>query len=143
MSNENKRSWLNRNWLWFIPTSGCLGIILFLMLGVGFAFFGISNMINNATPIEDAMEKANNNTRVTSILGAPIEKNGIPNGNISLFNSDGEISFAIPIKGSKGYGILIVNGIKINGKWIFEDLYVKIIETQEKINLIEEALESI
>ena len=89
------------------------------------------------------MEKANNNTRVTSILGAPIEKNGIPNGNISLFNSDGEISFAIPIKGSKGYGILIVNGIKINGKWIFEDLYVKIIETQEKINLIEEALESI
>lgn len=143
MSDENQRSWFSRNWLWFIPTSGCLGIILFLIFGIGFAFFGVSNMINNSTPIKNAIEKANNNTRVTSILGAPIKRNGMPNGNISLFNSDGEISFAIPIKGSKSNGILVVNGIKTNGKWVFEDLYVKITKTQEKINLIEEALKSI
>lgn len=145
MSEQGQKSWFGRNWLWFIPLTGCLGFILLIILGLGAAFFGVSNMINNATPVEYAIELATKNELVIKNLGEPIEKYGIPSGNISLTNDDGDVDFSIPIRGNIGEGTLVVRGIKIDGEWVYEDLYVRIRDTQEEINLLEKvkALESI
>lgn len=145
MSEQGQKSWFGRNWLWFIPLTGCLGFILLIVLGLGAAFFGVSNMINNATPIEYAIELAAKNELVIKNLGEPIEKYGIPSGNISLTNDDGDVDFSIPIRGNIGEGTLVVRGIKIDGEWVYEDLYVRIRDTQEEINLLEKekVLESI
>lgn len=145
MSKQGQKSWFGRNWLWFIPLTGCLGFILLIILGLGAAFFGVSNMINNATPVEYAIELATKNELVIKNLGEPIEKYGIPSGNISLTNDDGDVDFSIPIRGNIGEGTLVVRGIKIDGEWVYEDLYVRIRDTQEEINLLEKvkALESI
>ena len=145
MSEQGQKSWFGRNWLWFIPLTGCLGFILLIVLGVGAAFFGVSNMINNATPVEYAIELAAKNELVIKNLGEPIEKYGIPSGNISLTNDDGDVDFSIPIRGNIGEGTLVVRGIKIDGEWVYEDLYVRIRDTQEEINLLEKekVLESI
>ncbi|WP_299003153.1 cytochrome c oxidase assembly factor Coa1 family protein [uncultured Tenacibaculum sp.] len=145
MSEQGQKSWFGRNWLWFIPLTGCLGFILLIVLGLGAAFFGVSNMINNATPVEYAIELATKNELVIKNLGEPIEKYGIPSGNISLTNDDGDVDFSIPIRGNIGEGTLVVRGIKIDGEWVYEDLYVRIRDTQEEINLLEKvkALESI
>ena len=141
----SQKSWFGRNWLWFIPTVGCLGFILLIIFGIGAAIFGVSNMINNATPVEYAIEKASTNEKVIEWLGESIEKDGIPSGNISFKNDNGEVDFSIPLKGNKGEGTLIIRGIKVNGEWVYEDLYVRIKETQEEINLLEQekVLESI
>lgn len=141
----SQKSWFGRNWLWFVPTVGCLGFILLIIFGIGAAIFGVSNMINNATPVEYAIEKASTNEKVIEWLGEPIEKDGIPSGNISFKNDNGEVDFSIPLKGNKGEGTLIIRGIKVNGEWVYEDLYVRIKETQEEINLLEQekVLESI
>ena len=61
MASQQQKSWFSRNWLWFIPVSGCLGIILLFVFGIGAAIFGFSHMINNAPPIEYALEQANDN----------------------------------------------------------------------------------
>lgn len=145
MSEQGQKSWFGRNWLWFIPLTGCLGFILLIVLGLGAAFFGVSNMINNATPVEYAIELAAKNELVIKNLGEPIEKYGIPSGNISFTNDDGDVDFSIPIRGNIGEGTLVVRGIKIDGEWVYEDLYVRIRDTQEEINLLEKvkALESI
>ncbi|MDE0535243.1 MULTISPECIES: cytochrome c oxidase assembly factor Coa1 family protein [unclassified Tenacibaculum] len=145
MSEQGQKSWFGRNWLWFIPLTGCLGFILLIVLGLGAAFFGVSNMINNATPVEYAIELAAKNELVIKNLGEPIEKYGIPSGNISLTNDDGDVDFSIPIRGNIGEGTLVVRGIKIDGEWVYEDLYVRIRDTQEEINLLEKEkiLESI
>lgn len=145
MSEQGQKSWFGRNWLWFIPLTGCLGFILLIILGLGAAFFGVSNMINNATPVEYAIELATKNELVIKNLGEPIEKYGIPSGNISLTNDDGDVDFSIPIRGNVGEGTLVVRGIKIDGEWVYEDLYVRIRDTQEEINLLEKEkiLESI
>ena len=45
------------------------------------------------------------------------------------------------ITGTKGKGTLVVRGIKVNGIWAYEDLYVLIKETQEQINLLENLTE--
>ena len=145
MSEQGQKSWFGRNWLWFIPLTGCLGFVLLIVLGLGAAFFGVSNMINNATPVEYAIELAAKNELVIKNLGEPIEKYGIPSGNISLTNDDGDVDFSIPIRGNIGEGTLVVRGIKIDGEWVYEDLYVRIRDTQEEINLLEKEkiLESI
>ncbi|KAB1160756.1 hypothetical protein F7018_02450 [Tenacibaculum aiptasiae] len=149
MDEKHEKSWFGRNWMWAVPVGGCgcgcLLIVLFFVFGIGAAIFGVSKMIDNATPIEYAMEQVRNNEKVISLLGDNIEKYGIPSGNISLRNNDGDVDFSIPIRGSKGEGTLIVKGIKTDGEWVYEDLYVRIKETQEEINLLEneKVLESI
>ncbi|CAL2102621.1 conserved protein of unknown function [Tenacibaculum sp. 190130A14a] len=145
MSEQHQKSWFSRNWLWFIPVTGCLGIILLFVFGIGTVIFGVSKMINNSTPVEYAIKKASENEYVIESLGTSIEKYGITSGNISLNNNDGEVDFSIPIRGEKGEGTLVVRGIKTDGVWTYEDLYVHIKETQEKINLLEneKILESI
>jgi hypothetical protein len=149
MEVHEQKSWFSRNWGWVVPVGGCgcgcLGFILLFIFGIGAAIFGVSEIISNSTPVDYAIEQASKNEKVIQFLGESIEKYGIPSGNISINNDDGEVDFSIPIKGSKGKGTLVVRGIRSNGEWIYEDLYVRIKETQEEINLLEKekVLESI
>lgn len=140
-----QKSWFSRNWMWAVPTAGCgcgcLVIILIFVFGIGAAFFGVSKLIDNAEPVEYALEQAENNEKVRTILGESIEKYGIPSGNISLDNHDGSVDFSIPIKGEKGKGTLVVKGKKSSGDWSYESMYVRVKETQEKINLLDKSLE--
>ncbi|MDO6812695.1 cytochrome c oxidase assembly factor Coa1 family protein [Tenacibaculum soleae] len=149
MREQKQKSWFGRNWGWVVPVGGCgcgcIGLILLFVFGIGAAFFGISEIITNATPVEHAIKQAEKNKKVRSFLGEPIEKYGIPSGNISINNNDGDVDFSIPISGPNGKGTLIVRGIRTNGEWIYEDLYVRIKETHEEINLLaqEKVLEDI
>lgn len=141
MEEIKQESWFKRNWKWAVPVGGCgcgcIAIILFFVFGIGATLFGVSKMFDEATPIKYATELAFKNPKVITSLGDAIEKQGIPSGNISLNNDNGEIDFSIPIKGTKGEGKIIVNGLKMNGKWVYEDLYVLIKDSQEQINLLE------
>ncbi len=149
MEEQHQKSWFSRNWMWAVPVGGCgcgcLLIILFFVFGIGAAFFGISNMISESEPIDYAFERACFDKEVINALGDGVRKYGVPSGNISLNNDDGKVDFSIPIKGQKGKGTLVIRGIRSNGEWIYEDLYVRIKETQEEINLLEKekVLESI
>jgi len=136
-----QKNWFTRNWLWVIPVGGCLTIICLFVFGVGAIFFGVTNVLKNSTPYEYAVELASNNSDVIQFLGEPIETHGIMSGNISIQNNSGEVDISIPIKGSKGKGTVIVIGEKIDGEWFYEELYVLIKETNEKINLLNKTLE--
>ncbi|MBN4058037.1 hypothetical protein JYT34_01215 [Olleya sp. AH-315-K02] len=138
-----QKNWFTRNWLWVIPVGGCLTIICLFVFGVGAIFFGVTNVLKNSTPYEYSVELASNNSDVIQLLGEPIETHGIMSGNISIQNNSGEVDISIPIKGSKGKGTVIVIGEKIDGEWFYEELYVLIKETNEKINLLNKILEVI
>ncbi|PQJ81056.1 cytochrome c oxidase assembly factor Coa1 family protein [Polaribacter porphyrae] len=145
MEEIKEKSWFQRNWKWAVPVGGCgcgcIVLILIFVFGIGTAFFGVSKMFNESTPIKYATEQAFNHPRVLEQLGNDLEKTGIPSGNISLSNNDGEIDMSFSIKGLKGRGTVIVKGIKTNGIWAYEDLYVLIKDTQEQINLLEKTTE--
>ena len=108
-------------------------------------FFGVVNNLVELSPVEEAIERAEDNERVVEFIGYDIDTDGFPNGKISISNDDGEVDFRVPIKGGRGEGTLIVKGIRKDKKWIYEDLYVIIKETNERINLLdkEKVLESI
>lgn len=147
MNEIKQKNWFQRNWVWAVPAGGCgcgcLGIILLFVFGIGAAFFGISGVFDNAEPVKYALEQAAKNPKVIDALGTTIETNGIANGTISLTNKDGEIDMSQRVIGSKGKGTLIIKGIKANGKWIYEDLYIILKDTQEQINLLPKILEAI
>ena len=138
-----QKKWFARNWLWLVPVGGCFTIILLFIFGIGAMFFGVTNVLKNSTPYEFAVELASNNIKVIEYLGEPIETHGIMSGNISVHNDAGEVDIEIPLKGSKGEGSIIVIGEKIDGEWFYEELYILIKETNEKINLLEKMLEVI
>ena len=111
-----QKSWFSRNWMWLVPTSGCLLIILLLVFGVGAAIFGVTKLMTGSEPYEYALEKATNDPIVIEHLGDSIESNGIMKGNISLkWNNSGEANITIPIKGNKGKGSVTIIGSK--RKW--------------------------
>lgn len=150
---QNK-SWFQRNWPWVVPAGccgcGCLGFILIFVFGIGAAFFGVSSIIDkaskkieNSTPVSYAKEKAFNHPEVIKHLGDSIKMYGIPSGEISLNNNDGRVDFSIPIKGNLGFATIIVRGIKVDGNWVYEDLYVIIKDTQQQINLLQKTLQPI
>ncbi|MCG8183927.1 cytochrome c oxidase assembly factor Coa1 family protein [Tenacibaculum piscium] len=140
MEVQEQKSWFARNWGWVVPVGGCgcgcLGFVLFAFLGIGATIFSVFDTITNATPVTYAVEQASINKKVINLLGEPIEEVGIPSGNISLENENGEVDFSIDIKGPNGKGTLVVRGIRANGEWIYEDLYVRIKESSEEINLL-------
>ena len=138
-----QKSWFGRNWLWVVPVGGCLTVILLFIFGLGAIFFGVTKALKNSTPYEYAIVQAKNNVNVIELLGEPIETNGIMQGEISLHNNTGKVDIKIPIKGPKGKGSVIVVGEKIDGEWVYEELYVLIKETSERINLLSKVFDTI
>jgi len=140
---EKQKSWFGRNWLWFVPTAGCLTIIVLGALGIGALIFGVTKMLSDSAPATYAFEQTIKNEKVIFLLGEPIVKKGISSGNISFSNNDGEADLKIPISGSKAKGVIVVKATKTDGVWSYESLYVYIKETREKINLLAKSLEDI
>lgn len=138
-----QKSWFSRNWMWAVPSCGCLGFILLLIFGVGSIFFGVTKLFENSTPYNYAVKAAQNNPKLIDILGEPIETDGIMNGNISIQNKGGNANFTVPIKGEKGLATIVVVAERFDGEWVYEDLYVEIKETKERINLLDQILEGI
>ena len=140
-----EKNWFQRNWMWAVPVGGCgcgcIVIILFFVFGIGAAFFGFSKLFNESTPIQYAKEQTFNNPEVLFKLGNDVKSTGIPSGNISTNGNNGEVNMSFAIKGSNGEGTVIVKGIKSDGIWVYEDLYVVTKETKEQINLLEKSTE--
>ena len=141
MEEQVKKSWFRRNWLWFVPSMGCLTIIILSIFGIGALFFGITNMLAGSAPSEYAFEKASENKQVVRFLGKPIEQKGMITGSINYSNGDGNADLRIPVKGPKGKAVLKVVAEKSDGVWTYEKLYVIIKSTNEKINLLDKSLE--
>jgi len=138
-----QKSWFGRNWIWVVPLGGCLTIIILLVFGIGAAIFGVSKIFTSSAPYEYAVEQASIHPRVIELLGEPVETAGIMQGNISTTNDSGEVAITIPLKGPKGKGSVTIKGEKFDREWVYEELYVLIKETNEKINLLDKTLEGI
>lgn len=126
--NNVKTSWWNRNWKWFVPT-GCLSLILIFGFFIAGIFFEVTSMIEKSDAYKGAMEEVRKNKLVTEKLGTSIESDGMTSGTINVTNETGNCDVEIPIKGSKGTGILFVVAHK-KGKWTYDVLSVRVNATQ-------------
>jgi hypothetical protein len=129
-----QKNWWERNWKWFVPT-GCLSLIIIFAVFIASLFFGITSLLKSSDSYKIALDKAQHNKIVIEKLGSPIEDDGIASGSVNINNDVENCNLKIPIKGSKGTGILHVVGTK-NGTWKFHEMNVYVKSSKENINLL-------
>jgi hypothetical protein len=110
----------------------CCGGIFMGTAGLGIAGFGAA--MSQAEPVIKPMLKAQSHERVKELLGTPMEKHGLPMGNINLQNDDGVADYSHGVKGPKGEGKLVVKATKTAGKWSYEK--AEIVVGEETIDLL-------
>ena len=143
MEVEKQKSWFGRNWPWVIPVGGCLAVILLFVFGVGAAIFGGVKMLKNSESYEYAVNKASTNEELISIIGEPIETDGIMQGSLNYNNGVSSADISVPLKGPNGKASVSIKGEKRDDIWIYEAFYITIKDTQEQINLLDKNLEGI
>ncbi len=134
-------SWWKRNWKWFLPVSGCLGMIFIMVFFVGSLFYGITTMFEGADPYEHAIEKINRDDEIIGLLGSPIVKDGMINGSLNWHNGDGKADMTIPISGPKGNGTLYINASSSGDNWTYHEIRV-VVKDNEEIEILQEELEA-
>ncbi|GAA4273535.1 cytochrome c oxidase assembly factor Coa1 family protein [Aquimarina gracilis] len=131
-----QKSWFARNWGWAVPVGGCLVIIVLFFVFLGSVIFGVNELMTGSDPYKEGLATAQQDEYVISILGEPIETDGIMQGELSYKNNQGKANISIPIKGPKGEAKLYVEGTKLNDEWTYSEMYVIISETDEQIDLL-------
>lgn len=136
-SNEliQRKSWLNRNWKWLIP-SGCLTLLILFGLFIGGIFYEVTSIIKDSDAYKESMTAVQNNKLVVEKLGSPIETDGMVSGNVTSTNDVRTCDVQVPLKGPKGKATLFVVGEK-RGKWKYSEMSVYIENTDEKIDLLQ------
>lgn len=98
-------------------------VVLLAAFVAAIAFF-VFSLIRGTDVYKDALARARTHPEVVERLGSPIEPKWWLFGNISLQNNDGEADFAVPIRGPKGDGTILVEATKKDGRWTYSQLVV-------------------
>jgi len=122
--NRNHKGWFARNWMWAVPSGGCLLVIVLFVVFAGSIFVGVTSLIKESTPYEEALTAAQSNELVIEAIGEPIETHGMMRGTININGDDGSADFNIPITGPKGDAKLMVVARKASGTWTYQVLEV-------------------
>ena len=136
-----QKSWFGRNWMWVVPTGGCLILMVLGIIAVGSLVFGVSKVIQNTEPYAYALEEALNNEELMEHLGDPIVSDGIMQGSMNYSNGEGLIDISIPVSGPKGKARIYIKGEKTGEEWEYEHLMAIIKKTSDTINLLNEDLD--
>jgi len=133
---QEQRSWWQRNWKWAVPAGGCLTLIIIVMVAIGIGAFGLVEKIKENTDYDGVIAMVQTNEQVIEVLGTPIEQDGIGSYNISINNGDRTSGAVLPIKGSKGKGVLYVTTSGKKDHIIYEQLEVYLENKDTTINLL-------
>ena len=128
MNNElvSQPNWWKRNWKWVVPVGGCFVLIIGAILLVASLYFGVSKVMEDSQPYEYALELINKDEQLLEVLGSPIEKDGMFQGNISWENGDKSAKIIVPIIGPKGEGKLYIDAAGEGDTWIYHEIRVEV-----------------
>ncbi|QLG45603.1 cytochrome c oxidase assembly factor Coa1 family protein [Costertonia aggregata] len=137
MNNElvPQPSWWKRNWKWVVPLGGCLTLIVIFIVFFASLFFGVTKILEDSQPYEYAFELINQDEQMIELLGSPIEKDGMVQGNINWTNGDKNAKMTIPIAGPKRTGILYIDATGEGDTWDYKEIRVEV--SEENVDLLE------
>ena len=119
--SPQRKSWFQRNWIWFVPTSmlGGIAIIAIFALVIASLVFGI---IRDSEVLQQAIVIASKNAEVTDVTGTPVEPGFLVSGSLRTNNEDGTADLRSTIKGPDGEGSLKVIATRTSGAWHYDEL---------------------
>ena len=129
--------------MWFVPLTGCLGLILLpALLLAGLAAFGIG-MLNSSPAYERALAEARSHPVVIDRLGEPIEAGWTFSGRFEFSDGSREIEMEIPVSGPRGSGRLHVEAARVDGEWELLSLVLELEHSEDRIDLLAPSLERV
>jgi hypothetical protein len=124
------RGWAQRHKGWAITFA-----VLFGFASFGALLFGLINIsFRNSWVYQDALKRAQSDTEVIELLGAPIKDGWFTSG--SLDSGEGDAELSIPIYGPQMKGNLSVSAKRQKGIWTYRTLEVISSDGQRGINLL-------
>lgn len=139
MNNEliPEPSWWKRNWSWALPLGGCLTVIIIVIISVASIFFGVTSMLDDSIPIEHGLEKINSDPEIVELMGSPIEKSGMPQGDFNWKNDTKRVDIRVPISGPKENGTLFIIASATDDNWIYHEIRV-VVQDSTGVNSTED-----
>jgi hypothetical protein len=143
MNNEliKPKSWRKRNWKWLLPVSGLtiIFIILFFSTGMGSVVANITKAYADTDLYLKALEKVKSDQRVIELLGEiePIDKLSILEGSVEYLDDNKTVNSSIRVKGKKLNARMDIVAIRINNKWNYEKINIRVKNPPEKKQTIE------
>lgn len=135
------KNWLQRNIKWFAPF-----VVVVLLLGS--AVFssvsdaqlgGYANALADDTLFQNAVKQAQENAEVTSILGTlePVDQLAVIESNVTYSDNNNAVNLSVRVKGSKAKGRMDVIAAKVNNKWQYEFIKIRIKDPKQEIVVLQ------
>ena len=124
MSNGMQRKWYEGPWV-FIAGGCCLGCLIIPLACVAVVGTGGLMAISKNPVAKMALEVANESTRVDAELGTPVKYHWFGTETQMNFNNRGA-DIAVGLSGRKAEGHLSGHARKVDGRWIFDRLRVRL-----------------
>ena len=143
MNNEliEQKSWWKRNWKWFLPISGLIVIFIaiFFSSGMSGAVTNLAQAYADTELYENALEKVKTDQRATELLGEiePIDKLAILEGSVGYSDDNKTVNSSIRLTGKKLVARMDITATRINNKWNYKKINIRIKNPPEKRQTIE------
>lgn len=112
---------------------GCFGLILVLVLSCVFWSMYLSSQVRSSEPYKGAVARAAKNSQVVGLLGEGFE-DGLQRVVSSTSGESTVVTLEIQLTGSKGMGVLMVEGRKEEEEWVYERL--ELVFGELRVNLL-------
>src|SRR5262245_18383898 len=119
----------------------CVVLVIFVVValfvvGIVSVVFGA---IESSDPYQHAVQVATHDPLVLARLGSPIKQGWVPSGSINVSGGSGQADLSISVEGSKAKGTIYVVAKKSEGEWVYENLALRVENSEERIDLLRPA----
>jgi hypothetical protein len=137
-----QKGWFGRNWMWFVPTAGCLTLVIAATLMAGGIFALVLGTLKSSDVYKGALTRAEQNTTLQGEIGLPIEPGFFVSGSINktILFSRANLSFSV--SGPKGKANVYVVARKSAGPWEYSVLTATVQGSGRRIELVASAADS-
>ena len=132
MEQAVQKTWWKRNQAWVIAVTIGGGLLLSLVLIMGFVF----NMMKSSDAYQMALRTARAHPAVTAALGTPVEPGFLFSGNINVSGPSGHADIAIALKGPNGEGTVYCVATKSTGEWTMRQLVFEDAKSGQRTDLL-------
>lgn len=137
MDNEliTKKSWWRKNWKWFLPLSGFLGVIFIAFLLSINGLTDFAQTYADTSLCQNAVNEANKNEQVIESLGKlqPVDNIAILEGNSVYTNNNKNASITVRVNGEKENAKMDIVAEKSGNVWSYKLIRIRIKKTGKEI----------
>jgi hypothetical protein len=136
-----EKSWFKRNWQWFIPLVAvcALGIILISSLASAGNAGDYATAMSDEKLYQNAIDKANENTEVKTILGKLEDVNNmaIIESTVEYSNNKQSVDLTVRVRGDKGKAKMDVKADKKGNEWNYSLIKLRIKDPKQEIVVLQ------